>query len=815
LPRAWDGSGHFALARIYSETVFPDTFGWTHAYFVGTALPNYYPPLFYWLAALLHHTGIPFGAAFKLVLAAPTLLIPAALWLLAWRLSGRDRLVATCAALAAVPLLVDVRLTNSAGLFGLNYTSTFLLGLYTQPLGFVLLLTWYLLFISEGLARQTRRAALASLLLALALLANFFSSNITLLLALTVVAGDAARLLRAASPAEKKEAGRALLTRLLSSLAGLCLTLFWLVPLLGSYTYVVTRPQRVALSDLVPASLWLWYALAAAGGLLWLRRRPASAARPFLGACVLLAAAVFLPEALAPRWFPFQPHRLASSLNFLLAAPVGAALAFALRAAGSRLGAFGGRDTTGGDGIPATTARPLVRRLPSAVISASLVLAAAALLFWLVKPPPSGLAFYDTSEWGRVSPVLEFARQHKDGRYLVENQSFYDAATAHDARAISAYLGAQGNASLTVFFREGSPNVLFLNPLVDAFSAQPDSYGISSVLADDADFSRRTLASQIERARLYGTKYLVIRTQAMKEHLSAEPGVAARQDFGPWSVFELAGDAPPLARPLAYRPALVVSDLTLKLRRRGDYGFARLAEEQFASGWFDVTLALSPEERLDRLEVPEGFGSVVVDAYHYGDADEAYARLRALSREHHLVLLSSDDPVFRRVRDSVGEFPQAEVVERPREGDEGWLDSDHPTRSYDDSPARHTWGRLRQALDRRKVPTGVASDTPLDCVTGQGFIAVNPPSKSDGVTPVLIASTFHPDWHREDGGKLYAAGPFFMLTFIRSPARIFFGREWYERAALWASACTLLMIVAVCAWEGGRRFRAGMNGVAE
>lgn len=118
------------------------------------------------------------------------------------------------------------------------------------------------------------------------------------------------------------------------------------------------------------------------------------------------------------------------------------------------------------------------------------------------------------------------------------------------------------------------------------------------------------------------------------------------------------------------RRALVVSDLSLKLRRRGDYGFIRLAEEQFNSGWFDVALARSPESRLDRLEVPEGFGSVVVDAYGYDDAEGAYARLREVARSHHLVLLSADDPLFRRVRDAIGEFPQAEVVER-RAGEAG------------------------------------------------------------------------------------------------------------------------------------------------
>jgi hypothetical protein len=179
VPRAWDGSGHYALARIYGETVFPDTFGWTASYFAGMGLPNYYPPLFYWLVALLQHSGLfTFGVVFKLVLALPTLLLPATVWLLAWRLSGRDRVAATCAALAAVPLLVDARLTNSVGLMGLSYTSTFLLGLYTQPLGFVLLAGWYALYTSEGFAGRVWRVALAAVLLALALLANFFSSNI-------------------------------------------------------------------------------------------------------------------------------------------------------------------------------------------------------------------------------------------------------------------------------------------------------------------------------------------------------------------------------------------------------------------------------------------------------------------------------------------------------------------------------------------------------------------------------------------------------------------------------------------------------------
>lgn len=802
LPRAWDGSGHYALARIYVETVFPDTFGWTGAYFAGVALPNYYPPLFYWLVALLHQAGLTFGAAFKVMLMSPVLLLPAALWLLAWRLSGRDRVAATCAALAAVPLLVDVRLTNSAGLMGLSYTSTFLLGLYTQPLGFVLLAAWYALHTSEGFSVRVWRAALAAVLLALALLANFFSSNVTALLVLTVLAQDVWRLRRAATATDRRGERRVLLAHLLSPAAGLCLTLFWLAPLVGSHDYVVTRPERVALEYLLPAPLWAWYAAAAAGGVLWLRRSPSRAARPFLAACALLAAAVFLAGDLAPRWFPSHPPRLASTLNFLLAPLVGHAFASALRLAARLFGRRPRRDAKNGSGELEPPARAGLPRVYVAVVTVTSIVVSA-LLFALVMPPPSGFAYYDQAGWARISPVLEFARRHHNGRYLVENQPLSDPAAALDGRALSAYLGMQGNESLGLFFREGAPNVLFLNPLADAFSTQTDSYGISSTLVDDADFARRTTASQLERARFYGTKYFVVRTQTIEDRLAAEPSVGARHDFEEWSVFELAGEAPPLVRPLAYRPALVVADLSLKLRRRGDYGFVRFAEEQFNSGWFDVALALAPESRLDRLEVPEEFGSVVVDAYGYGDLESAYARLREVAHAHHLVLLSADDPLFRRVQDTLGEFPQAEIVERGAGEAEGRLDSDRPTRSYDDSPVRMTWRRLQQALDRRKVPAGGA---PFSGVLKGQSIEIAPAQGATGETPALLAATYHPRWRRADGGRVYAASPFLMLTSVRGPTSLVFERVWYERAALWVSAGTLLLLCSLCLGEGRALF---------
>jgi hypothetical protein len=46
--RATNGSSYYAAAQIYSQHIFPDTFGWTSAWFGGMPFPNLYPPLFFW-----------------------------------------------------------------------------------------------------------------------------------------------------------------------------------------------------------------------------------------------------------------------------------------------------------------------------------------------------------------------------------------------------------------------------------------------------------------------------------------------------------------------------------------------------------------------------------------------------------------------------------------------------------------------------------------------------------------------------------------------------------------------------------------------
>ena len=321
---AIDGSGHYAAGQIYARDIFPDTFGWTNAYFAGMPLPNFYPPLFFWIVSFLHHTHLfAFATALKLLVALPLLLMPSAFWSVGYQLSGKNRSIAFGAAIASATLysVGEIFQPNA----GLDMSSTLLDGFYTQPLGFVLLLCWMLFYLSPG--QNVTRFVSSTVLLALTVLANFFNAITAIVFILAVVLCDVVIWTRSSDLEERRKLRRNFLFHLLSPWLALALTAFWLAPALSSFEYLVTRPLIRPLSELITPPLWLWYFLAVTGALIWLRRQTGVLGPYLLGCLILLSAAIFA-GGFAPVWFPFQVFRFFSMLNFLLCVPVGISLAY-------------------------------------------------------------------------------------------------------------------------------------------------------------------------------------------------------------------------------------------------------------------------------------------------------------------------------------------------------------------------------------------------------------------------------------------------------------------------------------------------------
>lgn len=843
-PRAWDGTGHYGVAQIYAQSIFPDTFGWTHAHFAGMPFPNFYPPLFFWCVALVERTQlVSLLTAFKAFVLTPLLLIPATIWLLAWVVSGRSQRVAFWAALLSVYPLVSARFGGQMQwASGLDYFSTLSIGMYTQPLGFVLLLAWYAVYAEAQ--RGARRFVLACVLLALAVLANFLNGITATLIVGSVILFDLLRLRPSGAQGRTDDALRTLAARTLAPVVSLGLVLFWLVPMLGSYAYFVTRPFTQVI---VTSEMFWWFVAAAVGCVCWLRR-PTRAAASYVTACAALAAVIFTAAA-APRWLPLQANRLMPTLYFLLAVPVSFMLVM------------------GWDAVTGWLLRRLprlrpafVRVAPFALVGMLSVLAfnyyatarIPAVKFYhqyqarlanypagggATRPPapradaprddrwtealadnsPADVKQRDIADaFGKdhirdaeiaaaaaagLEGVLGFAREHRDGRYLVEIPSQYSVeAASFDSRALNSYLGAQGNQTLTVVYREASLNSVFMYPQVSALSYNPDNFGFSSVLGDDLDFFEQPLAKHLMRARYLGARYLVIHTPAMKERLAQEPEVGQKHDFGSWSVFALREAPPPPVRALAYRPALIVTDFTVKGRRNNEYNYVRFAEEQFADGWFDVLLARAPSTNLDELgsmrELNQ-FGALILDKYECERCDLVYRQLKTFSQTRPLILLSDDSSLFNRVRSSLRDFPKATIIERDPDTPPGaWLDNRGPTRRYTSSPARLLWAQIRPILESNRVAVEDAA-----AVTGEikgDTIQLN--YEGAGVTPelgapVLVSTSYHPNWRADPGQVIYAADPMYMLTFVRRPSRLTFARSRLDIAGVWVSAVTLFILL--------------------
>jgi hypothetical protein len=830
--RAWDGSGHESITRLYAQSIFPDSCGWTNAYFGGMPFPNFYPPVFYWCIGFLERLPfVSFETAFKLMVSLPTLFMPVVLWWLTFELTKRNRIAATTGALASLFLLLDQRSIFSLPA-GLDYFSTFQIGLYTQPLGFVLLIAWYVSY--QRCAESCWRFLLSSLLLALAVLTNFFAGATAALFAVVTIAFDAGYLFLSFQDARSSDESkgkvnqeanqelfastkRQFLVHLLSPLIALLLTLFWVVPMLNQYQYFVTRPYVIETGLLVSSAWWIWFALALIGSFVWIIK-PTRTTLPYLTTCFLLAVLVVFAAVIAPRWFPLQSPRFLAMLNFLLVVPVGQTLSAGFRLIALALGEISAKENKNiknnkGNKDKTKKSSQTISEITFRHAPYTTGVAIAILIVLVISSPGTrsgaGYAFMAKGEKPEIEQILNFAKQHTDGRYIVEvinpqlTPAYSDAS--FDARAVNAYLGSQGNETLSIVFHEASPNSLFMLPATNSLSNYPDSFGISSVLADDKDFAAQPLSIHIQRARMLGVKYLVIRTPNMKEKLAKENGIANKYDFGWWTVFELNGDIAPATKILPYEPALVVSSFTLKARYRNELNFVRLAEEQFNDNWFDVLLVRSQENKIDRLQDLENFGALIIDLYDSDDENNAFEKLKTFAQNKTLILLASESSLFNRIKTSQSEFPKLTIIERLTNIEKGeMMNSLYPTYSYKDHPIRQQWALIRQALDKEKIAVDIANaQTSIERNKNLMSLSFSTNTQNAKV-PILLSTTFHPRWRRTDGETIYSATPFYMLTFTSKPVQFVYERNGLEKAALWLSLFTL---IGLCGFVILPRFR--------
>ena len=145
----WDSAGHYLSAYYTKEFLFPGFSGWNPYAFTGFPQNYFYPPLFYWLAALIAQV-MPLEAALKLLVSAAVLLTPYSFYFLA-RKFGFNEFKASMFMLFMYGFMFVPNYFFDSGAIGGNFDSTFNIGLL--PNAFML----PFFFIALGVLREELR----------------------------------------------------------------------------------------------------------------------------------------------------------------------------------------------------------------------------------------------------------------------------------------------------------------------------------------------------------------------------------------------------------------------------------------------------------------------------------------------------------------------------------------------------------------------------------------------------------------------------------------------------------------------------------
>ena len=181
----------------------------------------------------------------------------------------------------------------------------------------------------------------------------------------------------------------------------------------------------------------------------------------------------------------------------------------------------------------------------------------------------------------------------------------------------------------------------------------------------------------------------------------------------------------------------------------------------------------------------------------------AFEKLRNFARNRPLILLSSDDQFYVRIREAIADFPHAVIIERASAQADQWLDAEGATHRYNDSAIRKEWQAIRRVLESQKV--AITGSPEVISEINNHAIKLQRGATSPEGTPVLMRVTYHPNWQRTDGAGVYPTTPFFMLTFVHESASVVYRRRWFDWAGLVCSATTFVLLCAFTAWPMRKR----------
>jgi hypothetical protein len=712
LATGFDTSGHVAIGEYYTQHIFPKTWGWVPAWLGGMPFPQFYPPLFYFLTALLSKIFfISYGLAFKSVVLALFLGMPGVVVWLAHRVL-KDPIAELVTGVASVMLLsTDYGLY---GIFGVTAQGTFQTGLVTQLLGFFLLFLW-LGFLLRAFPHR-KDYYFSVIFLALVLVANTHATITAglILIVYALVEGYRRRL-------EIRDEFRQKKYSVLMRIAGLGLwplglAAFWYVPLFSRYDYIAGKALGVesgigSANSFYFATHLIYLIIFTLVALYIARKKHNESVMVLALASLVIFILIIVPLDRVVQKLPIHTYR---SLPFFL-------LASAITA-----------------GYVYVEIKPYVKNkilrylLPLAYIFV-FVLVWTQSAFSYVTNIYTQPVF--TSE---MKNIVDYMKD-KTGRINIESFG--------TGRPLNYYLTRDysENPALSnsyAIFVESSINSGFLVPFKNSVSQGSERYAVDSLLTA-YELKPQLMNIQADRARLLGISYFLISSPQMKKQFDASPAFKREKVFDTWNLYTLQNVQ--YADVLSYEPAILFSPVSFKGMHDDDLGYAEFQQLLLLWGDLNTVVAEAHNHYLDTSPDLALFKTAIITEYKYRNLEQAYKRLEIYSRTNMLII----------VKDLRNPLSEQLSKLNPRE---------HHIVVFDHGSARTImWGITRILNNRKQLIT--SSEKNLIQKVSFTPSSIHIDAKLERSMPVVIKTSFFPDWKRTDGKIIYMATPGYMLAF--------------------------------------------------
>ncbi len=744
--QGWDGAGHALVAEYYAHNIFPSTWGWVTNWYAGMPFAQYYPPLFYFLVALLIKIlTLDSTSIIKILASIMLILIP---YMVVW-LTQKNTKNIQAIWIAGISSIIMLSATFATyGNYGVTIKSTLNTGMFSHILSFIFLIFW---LDKIGKIHQSKKDfLLASIYLSLMALSNahMVFTSIIIFISSIIYRNHQYYIEKKRKIVEYLILNK---TYLLHGLLSIALTSFWFIPFIQNYHFFNTFLEFKI--DSLPrffGEIWIILIILIIGTWVGIRKKNHLIATISLAGMVLIMLSIISPF-LASLYLPAHTNRWLA-------------------------GAFG--------------LLPIVwATIYSILYDRYEIIKKYKYIFWgifvlIIFHSFGNLnisdrgGFYTRYERERLSEIRQYFKENKrDGLVLIESHFVSNQPSMF---LFDSIIGIETPVATSIL-RESSITAQFITPVRNSFSFGREAWGFKSYLVFDDNFTNQNIEKALGLAWNMGIQSFLIRSKYMRDRLSSSTKIYLEKDFGYWQVYSFIKENP-RAVILTQRPALFFGELNLKNRDIADYDWSRFNEILLYENASTTNLIYANEQFLDKNNHLDDFKTIIITDYKYVNEGLAFERLISLSSSTTLILIAKENSLFYKLNDFFKKRPNKNIY---------IFDNLKPL-ILETNPLSRQIPEIINILKKEKNYQKPKNANIEDVRISNREIHIKIQNPSTSSLPILLKSSYYPAWKRTDGQPIYMISPSYIFTNATTSFSLYFETPKYVIVGRYISLFTLL-----------------------